>query len=91
MTKNKLIQELAKRKNISIKTSKLVVDTIVDTLSIALISGDHIELRGFGSFSIRSYKSYVGRNPKTGKKIHVKPKKMPHFKVSKQLCKLIDS
>jgi integration host factor subunit beta len=50
-----------------------------------------LELRGFGSFSIRSYDSYTGRNPKTGKTIPVKPKKLPYFKVGKALQKAVDA
>jgi integration host factor subunit beta len=53
--------------------------------------GDNIELRGFGSFSVREYDSYIGRNPKTGKEITVKAKKTPFFKVGKDLRKAVDS
>jgi integration host factor subunit beta len=52
--------------------------------------GGRIEIRGFGSFSIRKYKAYKGRNPKTGKTVEVKPKKMPFFKVGRELKKMVD-
>jgi integration host factor subunit beta len=51
----------------------------------ALAKGDNIEIRGFGSFSVKEYGTYYGRNPKTGEKIKVKPKKLPFFKVGKEL------
>ncbi len=54
-------------------------------MSEAMISGERIEIRGFGSFVINEYKSYTGRNPKTGESIDVKPKKLPFFKVGKEL------
>ena len=56
-----------------------------------LVNGGNVEIRGFGSFSIRSYKSYTGRVPKTGKTIHVKAKKLPYFKVGKALRKAVDT
>ena len=60
-------------------------NTVIDTMTEALANGKSIEIRGFGSFVIKEYESYEGRNPKTGKKIQVKPKKLPSFKVGKDL------
>jgi len=62
-----------------------LVETILDSMTKALVTGDNIELRGFGSFTVRQYESYTGRNPKTGKEVEVKPKKLPFFKVGKDL------
>ena len=59
-------------------------------MSRTLIKGDHIEIRGFGSFELREYKDYTGRNPKTGKKIAVSSKKLPFFKVGKELREKVD-
>ena len=55
-----------------------------------LVSGGRIEIRGFGSFIVKEYKSYQGRNPKTGNKINVPPKKLPFFKVGKELRERVD-
>ena len=85
MNKSELIEILSEKKNISYKKSEEIVNTIFDVMSDALINGERIEIRGFGSFVINEYKSYVGRNPKTGESIDVKPKKLPFFKVGKEL------
>src|SRR5690554_7931405 len=63
----------------------MVVNTIFDSMTTALIAGDGIEIRGFGSFTVRQYKSYEGRNPRTGDVVHVAPKRLPFFKVGKEL------
>ncbi len=85
MNKSDLIDVLAERLNIHRQLSEFIVNSIFDDMTEALVRGEGIEIRGFGSFSIREYKSYVGRNPKTGQKIKVKPKKLPFFKVGKDL------
>jgi integration host factor subunit beta len=85
MNKSELIETLSEKKGISYKKSEEIINTIFDSLSEAMISGDRIEIRGFGSFVINEYKSYTGRNPKTGESIDVKPKKLPFFKVGKEL------
>jgi integration host factor subunit beta len=72
------------------KFAEYVVDLIFDEMSRALLEGKRIEIRGFGAFSIREYKSYVGRNPKTGEKVSVPPKKLPFFKVGKELRERVD-
>jgi len=74
MNKSELIEILAEQKGISYKKSEEIVNTIFDSMSEAMISGERIEIRGFGSFVINEYKSYTGRNPKTGESIDVKPK-----------------
>ena len=85
MNKSELIETLSDKKGISYKKSEEIINTIFDSLSEAMIAGDRIEIRGFGSFVINEYKSYTGRNPKTGESIDVKPKKLPFFKVGKEL------
>ena len=85
MNKSELIEILAVKYGMSLKKSEEVVNTIVDAMSSALISGERIEIRGFGSFVVNQYKAYLGRNPKTGEQISVKPKKLPFFKVGKEL------
>jgi integration host factor subunit beta len=85
MNKSELIEALAAKKGLSFKKAEEIINTIFDTMTDALVAGDRIEIRGFGSFVVNEYKSYVGRNPKTGESIEVKPKKLPFFKVGKEL------
>jgi integration host factor subunit beta len=85
MNKSELIEVLSEKKGISYKKSEEIVNTVFDAMSQAMLSGDRIEIRGFGSFVVNEYSSYTGRNPKTGESIAVKPKKLPFFKVGKEL------
>ena len=85
MRKSDLIENLALQRNISVKRAEQVVKELFDAMGQSLIDGERIEVRGFGSFEIRDYDAYSGRNPKTGDVIHVKPKKLPFFKVGKEL------
>jgi integration host factor subunit beta len=85
MNKSELVETLALSNNLSYKKAEDVINTIFDSMAEALLAGDRIEIRGFGSFVIKEYDAYVGRNPKTGDAINVKPKKLPFFKVGKEL------
>jgi len=85
MNKSELVETLAARYGLSLKKAEEVVNTIIDSMAAALESGERIEIRGFGSFVVNDYKAYMGRNPKTGQQIEVKPKKLPFFKVGKEL------
>jgi integration host factor subunit beta len=85
MNKSELIEALAAKNGLSYKKAEEIINTIFDSMTQALIEGDRIEIRGFGSFVVNEYKSYTGRNPKTGESIEVKPKKLPFFKVGKEL------
>ena len=60
-------------------------------MTVTMAQGDNVEIRGFGSFKVREYDPYTGRNPKTGEKIEVKSKKLPYFKVGKELAKRLNS
>jgi integration host factor subunit beta len=85
MNKSEMIEALAVKKGISLKKAEEIINTIFDSMTDAMLSGDRIEIRGFGSFVVNDYKAYTGRNPKTGDSIAVKPKKLPFFKVGKEL------
>lgn len=85
MTKSELIERLAEAAKLTKGKAELVVGTVFDAMTDALIRGEGIEIRGFGSFTVRQYKSYEGRNPRTGGAVHVKPKRLPFFKVGKEL------
>ncbi|MFT5726019.1 MAG: integration host factor subunit beta [Desulforhopalus sp.] len=85
MNKSELIEALAQDINVPHREAAAITNTVIDTMTEALANGESIEIRGFGSFVIKEYESYEGRNPKTGKKIQVQPKKLPFFKVGKDL------
>jgi len=91
MTKTDLIIKLADQMSLPVKDAKSIVDTIIETMTDALAEGRGVELRGFGSFQLRNYEAYTGRNPKTGELIKVAPKKLPFFKVGKDLRNRINS
>jgi integration host factor subunit beta len=85
VTKADLIEEVTRVTELPRKDSELVVDTIFDSIIAALQTSDKIEIRGFGSFRTRQRRGRTGRNPKTGAKVEVPPKKIPFFKPSKEL------
>ncbi len=85
MNKSDLIEALSARENLSEKNASEIVNMIFDGFTDTLKKGGRIEIRGFGSFSVRKYGSYTGRNPKTGAKTEVGAKKLPFFKVGKEL------
>ena len=85
MNRSELIESLAVKKTIPIKQAKEVVTAVFASMTDALLSGDRIEIRGFGSFCVRNYDGYTGRNPKSGEHITVKAKRLPYFKVGKDL------
>ncbi|MBI5570220.1 MAG: integration host factor subunit beta [Desulfomonile tiedjei] len=90
MNKSDLIEALAKQADLPIRKSEEIVNLVFDTMSKALIAGDRIEIRGFGSFMVKTYQGYVGRNPKTGEKIEVTEKRLPFFKTGKELKEKVD-
>ena len=85
MNKSEMIEKLAEKKGLSVKKAEEIVSTIFDAMTDALLAGERIEIRGFGSFVVNDYKAFTGRNPKTGEAIAVKPKRLPFFKVGKEL------
>ena len=85
MTKVDLISLLEKQGNLPHSKAKAVVDTCFESIIRALYRDERVEIRGLGSFINRNYKSYVGRNPKTGKSVRVSAKKIPFFKAGKKL------
>jgi len=91
MNKSELVETLSTKNNLTYKKSEQIVNLIFDTMSQALIDNDRIEIRGFGSFMVKDYKAYMGRNPKTGEIITVNEKKLPFFKVGKELRERVDS
>ena len=90
MTKSELIEAVAKRSNITKARAELVVNCVFDAMTKALEKGEGIEIRGFGSFTVRDYKPYSGRNPRTGKQVAVPEKRLPFFKVGKELKEIVN-
>jgi integration host factor subunit beta len=90
MTKSDLVEKLTSKTNLTKKKVEGVVNCVFDTMFEALVNSDRIEIRGFGSWYVKEYKAYVGRNPKTGTSVDVPEKKLPFFKVGKELKKRID-
>ena len=91
MTKSELIEEVSDRLDVPRNRASAIVNAIFDAMKGALLEDERIELRGFGSFSIRNYDARVGRNPRTGEEVKVPPKKSVHFKVGKELKQRVDT
>lgn len=85
MNKLELVNELKDRTGISKSESAKVVKSFFDSMSDSLAQGERVEIRGFCSFFIKNYKSYTGRNPKTGDQVVIAPKRLPFFKCGKEL------
>jgi integration host factor subunit beta len=90
MTKADLVEEVSRVSDLTKKHSEIIVDTVVKSVIDALHRGEKIELRGFGSFRLRRREPRRGRNPKTGDRVDVPPKKVPYFKPGKELKDLIN-
>ncbi|MEI7637853.1 MAG: HU family DNA-binding protein [Syntrophus sp. (in: bacteria)] len=91
MTKSDLIEALAGKENLTGKQAKDIINQILKGFTDTLKKGDSIEIRVFGSFSVREYKAYKGRNPRTGTNVDVRPKRLPFFKVGKGMKNIVDS
>jgi integration host factor subunit beta len=90
VTKSELIDALAERSNLTKARAELVVNCVFEAMTEALERGEGIEIRGFGSFTVRPYKPYSGRNPRTGEPVPVPAKRLPFFKVGKELKELVN-
>jgi integration host factor subunit beta len=91
MTKADLVEEVLRITELPRKESEAIVETIFDSIITALQTGDKIEIRGFGSFRTRQRRGRIGRNPKTGAKVDVPPKRIPFFKPSKELKDFVNT
>ena len=91
MTKSELIDAVAQRTKITKSRAEQVVNCVFESMTQALERGEGIEIRGFGSFTVRKYKAYEGRNPRTGETVHVAEKRLPFFKVGKELKELVNT
>ena len=85
MTKSDLIAQMAHKLDIPSREASTIVNILIEKMTEVLAEGRKIEIRGFGSFIVKEYEAFEGRNPKSGEKIKVQPKKLPVFKVGKEL------
>lgn len=86
MTRSELIQRLAERNpHLYLRDVEKIVETIFEEITLALVEGDRVELRGFGAFSVKHREARTGRNPRTGESVHVQAKRLPFFKTGKAL------
>ena len=90
MNKLELTVVLAKENELNKPEAKAVVNIFFNKMADALAGGDRVEIRGLCSFFVKKYKSYTGRNPKTGEKVKIQPKKLPFFKCGKELKERVD-
>jgi integration host factor subunit beta len=90
MTKSELVDAIVARGQLQKFRVEQVVDCVFDAMAGALQAGEDIEVRGFGSFTVRSYEPYAGRNPRTGQSVNVPAKRLPFFRVGKDLRRVVD-
>ena len=90
MTRTELIDALAERRDLPRLTAEEVVAAVLDEMTDRMAEGARVELRGFGSFQVRQYDAYTGRNPRTGEPIDVAAKRLPHFKPGKRLRAVVN-
>lgn len=90
MNKLELISALKAKANISKTEAANVIQIFFDNMSQAMARGERVEIRGLCSFYVKSYKSYTGRNPKSGEKVVIQPKRLPFFKAGKELKERVD-
>jgi integration host factor subunit beta len=91
MNKLELISALKTKANISKTEAAKVVQVFFDNMADAMANGERVEIRGLCSFYVKEYKSYTGRNPKTGERVIISPKKLPFFKAGKELKERVDA
>jgi integration host factor subunit beta len=91
VTKSELIEKISEGLKLPAGKAEAIVNCVFDSMVKALERGEGIEIRGFGSFTVREYKAYEGRNPRTGETVHVAPKRLPFFKVGKDLRERVNS
>ncbi|MDP2847998.1 MAG: HU family DNA-binding protein [Humidesulfovibrio sp.] len=90
MNKSELIKALSEEKKLHVDDATRVVSAFFDSIKDALVAGDRVEIRGFGSFKVKDYEGYTGRNPKTGTVVEVHPKRLPFFRPGKELKEFIN-
>jgi len=90
MNKLELVEALREEAGITKNEAEVIVSMVFEEMSNTMANGDRVEIRGLCSFCVKQYKAYTGRNPKTGEKVEIKPKKLPFFKSGKELKDRVD-
>ena len=90
MVKAELIAKVSQKENIPVYAARTIVDLFFEAMKEALERGERVEVRGFGSFRVKSCRSYKGRNPRTGETVEVPPKRLPFFKVGRELKEMVN-
>jgi len=90
MNRSDLVNMIKLEASLTRKEAEQIINTFFSAITHTLSKGERVEIRGFGSFTVNNYKPYTGRNPKTGAKINVPAKKLPFFKVDKELKNRVD-
>lgn len=92
MTKSELVEKIVERNSmLTRKESEMIINIVFDSMTEALQSGDKVEIRGFGSFTVRERGAREARNPKSGEVVDIPAKKVPFFKTGKELRERVDS
>lgn len=91
VNKTELVEAVSVECNLSVRETRKILETILKTMSDAMSRGESIELRGLGTFKVKQYGSYTGRNPKTGEAVSIKPKKLPFFTVGRELKNAVNN
>ncbi len=91
MTKQELIRQVAQKQGITQQTAKSIVNNILESVTQTMARDEKVEIRGFGSFVVKRYDGYTGKNPGTGQPVQVQPKRLPFFKVGKELKERVNS
>jgi len=90
MTKSELIEAVSEKANLTKSKAEAVVNNLFAAMTETMVKGEGIEIRGFGSFTVRNYGAYSGRNPRTGTVVQVSPKRLPFFKVGKEMKETVN-
>ena len=90
MTKSDLIEKLAQLERINLKAAEFAVNAAFESMAKTMVKGGRVEIRGFGSFRVKDYEGYEGRNPKTGEPISISSKRLPLFRPGKELKEKVD-
>jgi integration host factor subunit beta len=91
MVKSELIEALAERAGMTLFKAEEIIDMFFDSITTTLCQGGRVEIRGFGAFSVKEYKPYTGRNPKSGDEVEVAAKRLPVWRTGTELRQRVDS
>ncbi|MBR4741929.1 MAG: integration host factor subunit beta [Desulfovibrio sp.] len=91
MNKSELIKQIAGLNNLNVEEASTIVSILLETIKESLLDGQRVEIRGFGTFKMKDYPAYVGRNPRTGESVSVKAKRIPFFRAGKEMKEQVNA